>query len=321
MTPKNKANLGASAFLITYSNMTVDECQFFWNSGLKDYFDIGLKLLEKRLGKPNSNGFDGPLFSASQLNDLHLYIEDILTLIESDRVSCLIKASNQAKVSTGNLRNSKRPVDQIHKSFLNPQNAASFRSNLYLARRNHKKDFLMKRKSVNLEQFNAKLQYKDIRLFSNKVFRNIPGEKKVRYGANKFNESETRGIAVLYMIELIWMNIKPFVKGGIASGDQLSTFMSLALQLPSLLDESNRFLENSMSGKLKRKQGKDPIKQFISSELKNNSRVNTSVLAKRVLSLFDESSSDLEDTPSQRSIEDLIRKVRKNLRGTGSCKK
>jgi hypothetical protein len=174
---------------IGYNNLSREDRLFFAHSGLDRFIEIAGRVLSKRIGLIAIHNFDSPYFSDEGVRAFNILIGDLLMLIgRNSNKRYGFKIKNQDFYFQ---RVSERNGFPIHLYISRWQ-----KKNTQLRKNKRYRETISKRKDVPVE------------VFSKKAFKGISAAHKVTFGRSRMNETETRAVGVLYMMNLVWKTIQ-----------------------------------------------------------------------------------------------------------------
>jgi hypothetical protein len=154
-------------------------------------------------------------------------------------------------------------------------------------------------------------------VFSKKAFKGISAAHKVTFGRSRMNETETRAVGVLYMMNLVWKTIQEQRADSNFKRDSdpgFAVVLRAGFCLFSLLDDSDQMHSRSIEGKkgnkkLRFKKAAEITERMVRLDFE----IETNVLSKRILERIKRDCTD-DNRPSLRWIEDKIQEIKKSLR-------
>jgi hypothetical protein len=183
---------------INYNELSPEELPIFGTANLENFVNHSKYILARRLGTDSKQGYDGGFFSAASLDLINKLIIELLDLIQRN----------------SNPRGARTPSHlHQHAFFSNPFEQTTFSKHLYISRFEEIERLLnsQKKSKSSHKQKKPKLtSKKPAALFSKQATRNPAKAKKMKFGPSGLNETETRAVAVLYMVGLVWASIKKF---------------------------------------------------------------------------------------------------------------
>lgn len=279
---------------ISYDELDQRDRMIFLHSGLNRFVNAAKKILKSRISTTPTHDISKPIFSTEDLATVNNLIKEILDLIRRRNMACLGES-----------------VSYLNRLFRRPEEISLFPIYFHFAKRNEIHCRINKKKYKNVLERNYKLHGSAT---SKSIFKGIPTTSRIRFGSSEMNETETRAVAVLYMVDLIW----PFIKKNRADSrvHDFSFIFSLAGALYSLLDASSILMGQAEGGKrFDKKEKWIPSDNIIQKIVQQHPNLDTQILVRKVVKKIEltNSAGDEIAAPSSRTIADKIRKIRRKF--------
>jgi hypothetical protein len=280
---------------ISYNQLSMEDRLFFAQSDFDYLISHSSRLLKNHIKPTDCHNLQLPYLSDDELIFVNESIEDILSLI-GDK-------SNQRFGST--------PLKQ-HEYFLRPSETETFPLHLYIARYNFYEEILgpsstQKHTIIPINKG----------LFDKSVFKDNHKYKKIRLGRHKLNETETIAVSALYMIDLVWSQIKSMTQNNELKVPIVIKLITRILFLFNLTEFNQSRLAGGNKGKSKTKFC--DTNDIILKTIEDNIDLSSVRILSRIKQELKNRAAigDLQENeiPSDRKIKNLIR-TKKNIAGT-----
>ena len=289
---------------INYNELSPEELQVFGTANLENFVNHSKYILARRLGADSKQVYDGRFFSAASLKLINKLIVELLDLIQRN----------------SNPRGAKTPNHlHQHAFFSNPIEQTTFSKHLYLSRFEEIERLLNspKKSKSSHKPKKPKLSSKKPAALFSKQATSIPAKaKKIKFGSSELNETETRAVATLYMVGLVWSSIKKAsmqVKAGRFDDFQLAQLLGGYAELHYLLYDRDPVAQSVGGQSGDKSIFFDAFWDLVSEVVERYPSEQSEKLAKRCRNRALETEPE-DEVPSIRWFKDQIMRIKREIR-------